>query len=202
MEESQDSLSSECENLNPYRRITKRIDSTKIRSNQKRDIEVNTSYTQELNVTKDVGFRAGAIIYTKINGQCYFCLGIDTQSGNLTDFGGGVKKGETIIEGGLRELEEESQGVFGKIDPVDIVDTLTFNTYNMSITFIPLNVKPDEITTIFNEKISSQEKTEVCNIIWLTKDELLECIHGRGKKKLYVRVRKLLAKVTSIISDL
>ncbi len=186
---------------NPYKRITRRIDSVKIRNNQKRDVEVNVSFTNELNIVKDTPVRAGAIIYTIADDKTYFCLGIDTQSGNLTDFGGGVKKGETIIEGGLRELEEESQGVFGHFDPSDIEDTVTFNSYNMAVIFIPLEVNKDEIIKVFNDKIRENDNPEVCDIVWLDTEEFLESVHGRGRK-LYIRVRKLLSKVTSTIREL
>lgn len=186
---------------NPFKRITRRIDSMKIRNNQKKDIDVNISLTQDMNIVKDNHVRSGAIIYTRYNNVTYFCLGIDTDSGNLTDFGGGVKKGETIVEGGLRELEEESQGVFGKISPEDIENAVVFHSYNMAIMFIPLEVNPREITKVFMNRIRKEEDHEVCDITWLNTEEFLESIHGRGKK-LYIRVRKLLSKVTSTITEL
>ena len=187
--------------VNPYKRITRRIDNMKIRHNQKRDIEVNISVAQDLNVLSDNSFRSGAIIYTRYNNVTYFCLGIDTESGNLTDFGGGVKRGETIVEGGLRELEEESQGVFGNIGPDDIENAVIFHSHNMAIMFIPLEVNPREITKKFMNKIKNEDEHEVCDITWLNAEEFLESIHGRGKK-LYIRVRKLLSKVTSTITEL
>ena len=186
---------------NPFKRITRRIDSMKIRNNQKKDLDVNVSLTQDMNIIKDNHVRSGAIIYTRYNGTTYFCLGVDTDSGNLTDFGGGVKKGETIIEGGLRELEEESQGVFGDISPEDIENAVIFHCHNMAIMFIPLEVNPREITKVFMNRIRKEEDHEVCDITWLNTEEFLESIHGRGKK-LYIRVRKLLSKVTSTITEL
>jgi len=200
MKTQENILSITSEKPNPYKRITRRIDSIKIRYNQKKDIEVNVSYNRQLNMTRDTPVRSGAIIYTRNNDKTYFCLGIDTQSGNITDFGGGVKKGETIVLGGLRELEEESQGVFGNIDPSEIRDTITFHSYNMAIMFIPLDVDMDQITKNFRSKIKGKTNPEVCDIVWLDTQELLESIHGRGRK-LYIRVRKLLSKVTSTIAD-
>ena len=55
------------------------------------------------------------IVLLHFEGKTYFCLGIDSNFGDLTDFGGGMKKNETFINCGLRELEEESKGVFGEI---------------------------------------------------------------------------------------
>lgn len=186
---------------NPYKRITRRIDNTKIRSNQKREIEVSISLAKDLNVNNGIPFRAGAIIYTKYNNNTYFCLGVDTESGNLTDFGGGVKKEETIIEGGLRELEEESLGIFGHIEPSDIENAVTFHCHNMAIIFINLNINPRDSVKMFNTNIEDKTELEVCDISWLNTEEFLESIHGRGKK-MYIRVRKLLAKVTSTITEL
>ena len=206
LSQSPDSLSDNdysdtSQDYNPYKLITRRIDTMKIRNNQKKELEVTTSSTLELDITKDIAFRSGAIIYTRDKDQIYFCLGIDTQSGNLTDFGGGVKKGESVVEGGLRELHEESLNIFGDIKSADILDTTTFHCFNMAIMFIPLDVDRDAITEQFKSLVRDKEEPEVCDIVWLTKDELLESIHGRGKK-LYIRVRRLLNKVTNAINDI
>lgn len=205
MDSSDETLSVSSESSNPYKRITRRIDSVKIRSNQKKDIEVNVSETTDLCMSRDNPVRAGAIIYTKKDGETYFCLGVDTQSGNLTDFGGGVKKDECVLDGALRELAEESLSVFGVIYKDDINKSTTFHTSNMAIVFIPLDVNMEEIHEGFQEKLrekeSEKEATEVCDIVWLDAKDFLESIHGRGLK-LYIRVRKLLAKVTKEISEL
>lgn len=192
-----------CMNENPFKLITRRIDSSKIRHNQKRDLEVTVSLIGDMKSQRELsGIRSGAIIYTHDdNGETLFCLGIDTKSGNITDFGGGVKKEETTVEGGLRELDEESQGVFGPLTPVGIKDELIFHCYNMAIMFIEMDVNPDTINTKFETRVKACTDPEVCGIVWLTTQELLESIHGRGNK-LYVRVRRLLNKVTTTIADL
>ena len=199
--EADNTLSLLLDDNNPYRLIRRRIDSMKIRHNQKKDLDVSVSFTRELDTVRDRPVRAGAIIYTHEGNKTYFCLGIDTQSGNLTDFGGGVKKGETIVEGGLRELEEESEGIFGTINTDDILNTVTFHCHNMAIMFIPLKVDRNEMIRTFKTRVRVNPTPEVCNIVWLTTDELLESIHGRGKK-LYNRVQRLLSKVTNTIREL
>ena len=201
MDSSDETLSVSSESSNPYKRITRRIDSVKIRNNQKKDIEVTVSETMDLSMNRDTPIRAGAIIYTKKDEETYFCLGVDTQSGNLTDFGGGVKKDECVLDGALRELAEESLDIFGVIYKDDINKSTTFHTSNMAIVFIPLDVNMEEIHEGFQEKLREKENPEVCDIVWLDKNDFLESIHGRGLK-MYIRVRKLLAKVTSSISDL
>jgi hypothetical protein len=201
METLNTTLSLSDEQDNPYKLITRRIDTLKIRNNQKRDIDVTVSSAKNLDIIKEVPVRSGAIIYTHEGKRTFFCLGIDTQSGNLTDFGGGVKKGETIVEGGLRELEEESQGVFGEIKPEDIKEAVTFHCHNMAIMFIQMNVDRTTITNNFKSQIAINPCPEVCDIVWLDTEEFMESIHGRGKK-LYIRVRRLLNKVTSHINEL
>lgn len=42
--------------------------------------------------------------------EVYFAFGVDEQSGDLTDFGGGVKKNETTTQSALREFDEETLG--------------------------------------------------------------------------------------------
>ncbi len=184
---------------NPYKLITRRIDSSKIRRNQKRDLDVTVSNTKDMMIVKDnIPYRSGAIIYTKINGKTYFCLGIDTQSGNITDFGGGVKMGETIVKGGLRELAEESQNIF---DIRDVDDSIIFHCYNMAIMFIKTDKNSTQSYNLFRNRMRNEIDPEVCDIVWLTTEEFLESIHGRGHK-LYIRVRRLLNKVTDEISNL
>jgi len=197
---SNDNINMDTDIENPFKLITRRIDGAKIR-NQKKELEVTTSKIEDMDIVKDIPFRSGAIVYIHENNKTYFCLGVDTQSGNLTDFGGGVKKGETIIEGGLRELKEESLGVFGDVGQQVISDNIIFHCFNMAIMFIPLNVDRATIEREFRENVKNKVDPEVCDIVWLSTDEFLESIHGRGKK-LYIRVIRLLNKVTNTISQL
>ena len=196
-----DNISDDSGSNNPYKLITRRIDSMKIRNNHKKDLEVTTTRTKDMDVIRDIAVRAGAVIYTKEGDKTFFCFGIDTQSGNLTDFGGGVKKGETIVEGGLRELHEESLNVFSSITQENMEKSITFHCFNMAIMFIPMEVDRSVIEQQFKEKVNSRPFPEVCDVVWLTTDEVLESIHGRGKK-LYIRVRRLLSKVTNSIAEL
>jgi hypothetical protein len=186
---------------NPYKLVTRRIDSNRIRLGKKKEIVVYISSAKEMHIIKDNSSRAGAIIYTHLNGQTLFCLGVDTESKNLTDFGGGVKKEETLIEGGLRELYEESQGVFGDLVPTDVEDSIMFHTHNMGIMFIEMEVDPTDIETEFQNRIKINPSPEVCGIAWLTTKELVDSIQGKGAK-MYIRVKKLLNQVTNIIEDL
>lgn len=60
--------------------------------------------------------RSGAIpTLTDEDGQTVYCFGSDRRTNDLSDFSGGIKyvmANENAISGGLRELDEESLGVF------------------------------------------------------------------------------------------
>ena len=119
--------------------------------------------------------RSGVIPYTVIeeNGDRfkYFCLGIDSQYGTLTDFGGGVKKYETFAKAASRELEEESLGVFNfKSDKIYENSMAIYDT-NMIIMFV--NIKIDSINDSvikFHKKYSKVNQSENKGIIWIHED--------------------------------
>ena len=187
---------------NKYKLINRRIDTNRIRHKIANNLEVHTSICKNVKVYNEGPIRSGAIIYTHHEGKTYFCMGIDSCYGDLTDFAGGVKKGESVLQGGLRELHEESLGVFGELRESDIYENLAFYSNNMVIMFIRLNVNMDKIKKSFIiKKNCCDNKLEVSNIYWLTKSEFLESISCKGKK-MYSRVQKILSKVTEIIQAL
>lgn len=186
---------------NPYKLITRRIDSGRIIYKQRKRINVDVDLIKYMKpVLSGNPIRSGAIIYTKYQGQTYFCLGVDAESNDLTDFGGGVKKHENNIVGGLRELCEESQGLFN-LTPDEVTDDIVVYSHNMMIMFIYRDVDMHETVLNFREKIKNKENPEVKNIVWLTTDKILESIHCKGRK-MYVRVSKLLSKATATIGSL
>jgi hypothetical protein len=191
---------------NKYGLITKRIDTNKIRNKSVKNAKIYSSTLRNVKIhDEESSIRSGVIIYTHYKGKTYFCLGVDSTYGDLTDFSGGKKLTETIAEGGLRELEEESLGVFGKISPEEIMECLTFYTFNMVIIFVHRNVDMDKIKKNFKsrlgEKIKNQDKVEVSDICWLEKKEFIDSINGKGKR-LYSRVKRILSKTVEIISAL
>ncbi len=186
---------------NKYKLVTRRIDNNKIRHKSVRNIEVFTSAVKNVKMDSDGPIRSGAIIYTHFQGKTYFALGQDSIYGDLTDFSGGKKQNETIIEGGLRELEEESLGVFGKLGVSDVKESTGFYCNNMLIMFIHLNVDMTAIVKEFNLRLCSKGNVEVNGIIWLEKKDFIDTVNGKGKR-LYSRVRRILSKVTEIISEI
>jgi hypothetical protein len=189
---------------NRFKLVTRRIDNGRIRHKSVKNMEVFTTTVKNVKMTGDGPIRSGAIIYTHFQGKTYFALGQDSVYGDLTDFSGGKKQGESIIEGGLRELEEESLGVFGKVLVSDVKDCMGFYTNNMLVMFIHLDVNMQRIVEEFDKRLgekSENENLEVNQIVWLEKSDFLNSIEGKGRR-LYSRVRRLLSKVTDIIAEI
>ena len=189
---------------NRYKLVTRRIDNGRIRHKSVKNMEVFTSALKNVKMVSEGPIRSGAIIYTHFQGKTYFALGQDSVYGDLTDFSGGKKQGESIIEGGLRELEEESLGVFNKICVSDVKDCMGFYTNNMLIMFIHLDVNMQRVVQEFDKRLgekSENENLEVNQIVWVEKSDFLNIIDGKGRR-LYSRVRRLLSKVTDIIAEI
>ena len=74
----------------------------------------------------------------------------------------------------------------------------------MLIMFIHLDVNMQRIVEEFDRKLGERkgsENLEVDQIIWLEKSDFINSIEGKGRR-LYSRVRRLLSKVTDIISEI
>ena len=121
--------------------------------------------------------RAGIIPYTCINGNYFFCLGRDTASGELTDFGGGVRKNETIFEGANREFHEETRNVFAfdindrKIASQSIVvqtDYMTIFFVNVSDRYISLSKQ------LFHT--SKSIDAEINDIFWINEVDFVNLV--------------------------
>lgn len=175
----------------------------------KSDLEkvVQSGLLKNIKMAQDSPLRSGAIITTRYRGKTYFCLGIDAVHHELTDFSGGVKKGETVIEGGLRELEEESLGIFGKIRTEDVLNSTGFYTNNMLIMLIHLNVDIQLVRQDFHSRLAAykkgeheENKIEVSDLIWLNTQELVGSIRGNSRsRKMYSRVKKMLFKMINYL---
>lgn len=139
--------------------------------------------------------RGGVIVYTYVNGQILFGLGVDTKSGDITDFGGGVSKFDgTIINGALREFKEESLGIFGSIQPSELRKFITIYNKKIFSIFIKFNVQPIKINQIFQERVKMIPNPEVKDIMWFSEDNFIKLIKGDavGGKKIFFRIQPML----------
>lgn len=89
--------------------------------------------------------RCGVIPYSydSNTGNLVYLLAKHKKTGELGDFGGGIKKNEFALLGGLREFKEESRGIFGNKyeNTNNVVDKVVLLDNNMAIIFIYIDQK-------------------------------------------------------------
>ena len=191
--DSSDSLEN---NDDKFSRITQRIDSNMIRYSNRQRYFSFTRYAFNIDWSHVKPARGGVIVYTIVNGKLFFGLGVDTKSGDLTDFGGGIryKKDQNAIQGALREFMEESLSVFGVFTQEDVQKNLVVYSPNMLILFIHLKLDIANVNEVFTSRVNTSRNPEICNIVWLPQEQFRTMIKtgSLGTQFLYSRVRKLL----------
>lgn len=123
--------------------------------------------------------RCGVIPYTIFNDKIYFLFGRDSKFNELSDFGGGIKKRENTLSGGVREFQEESNSLFGDAfyKPNNFVSDLTITNLEMKMAMI---FKPIGIEWIYSasRKFESancsikKKNCEICGVEWVCLDEM------------------------------
>ena len=139
--------------------------------------------------------RSGAILYKLQGNEFVFLMGIDTKSGEITDFAGGIKlKQENQVSGGLRELEEESCGVFGSIDENEVSEHLVIYNKDTVIMLIHIDFDPVGVIKEFNKRITFIEKPEVSGLLILSINDLKNLIKGNlfGNRIMYSKIKDML----------
>jgi len=134
--------------------------------------------------------RGGVILYCDHNNEKLFGLGIDYNTRDITDFGGGIKQTETFLKACLREFDEESLGVFSDLIEKTPEEELmnyyaVYNHYSVAI-FIKIPYEEYyQRTLIFKEKvkkiIDENRKPEVINISWFNYESLNKIINSENK---------------------
>lgn len=151
--------------------------------------------------------RAGVIIYAKIDDVKYFCLGVDSKYGTLTDFGGGVKSNETFLQAASRELREESLNVF-KFKAIELhkYSSIVYDK-NMSIMFLRIKISDmNKFVIQFHKRLSKSNYSENSSIMWVNESIFNELVRtGKGIKDdnfiypaIYKPVCDLLRSVSSM----
>lgn len=154
------------------------------------------NYVCDIDLRKVKPSRAGIIVYTTYRDRVLFCMGTDTATKDLTDFGGGInyKKDFDAVGGAIREFGEESLNVFGKLDRKDLNNCLAVYSDNIMIIFVRINVFPKVISSIFKERVKNEKNPEVSKLSWLTTDQLYQYIRNENVDgvSMYSKVRTLL----------
>jgi len=137
------------------------------------------------------------------NMKLYFLLARDQSSGDITDFGGGVKQNEVSLIASMREFREESDEIFGNLyDRInDFNMTIALLTRTMSVLFVPLHEEwyhkaIPTFNTKRSDKYSCQRKkshNEVSEIIWFSEDEFRRLLLPKNKE-MWKRVQNFYRK--------
>lgn len=125
--------------------------------------------------------RSGVILYTYHNNKLYFGFGVDKVYNEFSDFGGKIESGENVIETAIRELNEESLGLF-QLTKKDIDDSLMLYNDNMAIIFVKFDADVLTINDDFQRLLTKAKKYEVKAIVWLSYDELQQEIKKQHSK--------------------
>jgi hypothetical protein len=118
--------------------------------------------------------RAGIIPYYTVDGKLYFCLAQDRQSGDYTDFGGGVRiSKEDCVGGAVREFKEESFRIFGTINRTKLRSCPAVISGNTMVIFAKLEpIDFDPIRNKFNAIKERTHYSENEDIICVSLEEL------------------------------
>jgi len=156
-------------------------------------------------------FRAGVIPFTIIDSKKYFCLGVDTKYGTLTDFGGGVKRDEHFLTAACRELEEESLGIFD-FKSKDCMEKLQKNSItihdgNTAIVFVNVRIDNlEEISRLYQSRYSRLNRAENSGIMWIPEDSFFYLIKSgktiRNGKIIYPSVYKVVNDLLRSVSNI
>ena len=172
--------------------------------------------TSKINCVKNVNWerikpqRGGIIPYTIYEDEVYFGLGVDTQTGDMTDFGGGIryKKDGDAVTGSLREFMEESLCVFGSYESDSVSNNIVVYNDTIMIVFIHFELNMEKINRIFDSRVKNSNFAEISSLIWLPKSIFISTITTGVltteffSRKLYFRVRKLLQSCVDFCSCL
>ncbi len=161
-------------------------------------------YGNELNNTLDP-VRAGVIPFTVRDNHIYFLLGIDRRTRELTDFGGGVKSTETMVEGALREFYEESCKIFGDIITKSDLEksmAVTNATRDTAIIFLHVNSSWIDIAeTKFKrsqQELSNIKKhNELIGIKWVVDQYFRLIAFNRRSQCMWRRIQNMLCSHTT-----
>jgi len=137
-------------------------------------------YTFVKNPQKD-----GSYLY-----EIYLLMGIHAKSGEVTDFGGGVKKAESDVEASLRELNEETFGMFNDVTTDNLKTCVAISRPKCEKTIGPTKTKVyvEGISAIFlpvsNEWFEKAERVfkkaslvdserEIRSVMWIKGSDFL-----------------------------
>lgn len=138
--------------------------------------------------------RGGVILYTLRDGKLLFGFGLDNKYNELTDFSGGIsyKKDDNAVIGALRELREESLGLYD-VSFEQVKNSYVLYDKHHLVLFLYTTDHPEEVVDDFRELHKDSKKSELKDIVWITEEELFMAIKMKSSH-IYIRLLNFLAK--------
>ena len=140
--------------------------------------------------------RTGIIPYTVVDNVIYCLLGVDRQSSDYSDFGGGRKRNESFAMGAVRECREETENILS-FKPDMIENYLSIWNEKIGIVFVPVMLTDMQIKSIaelINKKLAQKDNAEMASVEWISWGVFIDIIKHQSYKqhKLYEEIRSLL----------
>lgn len=136
--------------------------------------------------------RSGVVPYVVFGNTIYFLFGIDKNTKELTDFGGGVKKGEDVLTGALREFREETSRVFMTMYNVEkLKKGISLINQDMCIIFVRLNGEQFKYGI---EQFKTKKNAEIDKFYCMREDLLVKLLNSKNKEmiKMWDKIYKFL----------
>lgn len=157
---------------------------------------MSVSRIGDIDLKKITVRRVGVIPYVVVDGKkgersFIFGMGVDTNTSDLSDFGGSLKtRDKTVAHGALREFKEESLEVFC-ISDKEIERSMSKSVILIGkkscIIFIRVECDPDVICNLFSERRAAKdedesEEPEMQTIVWMDEKKLRKEIKSKDSK--------------------
>lgn len=138
-------------------------------------------------------YRSGIIPYFIDNNNTKsFILGIDNKYMEYTDFGGGKKLNENVIQTALRELNEECLGIFNQ--QINIQNSIVVEQQGLFIFFVKITGNFIEYNNNFESRKKYFKNREIYKLSLLSFDDLVSLSnnHTVNNIPLYPNIKSLL----------
>ena len=153
-----------------------------------------TSFVNPYTLKEIKSIRSSVILYTIINNNIWFLLGIDKKTGEITDLGGGIKKHENNLVAGYREFNEETNGIFKDVtNSINLDNTVALINYKqrhgvdsnmkkylMSVLFIPVDGSFTIKSRQFKNEVNNNGDAcndEIKDLVWIKDVEFIDLIN-------------------------
>ncbi len=160
---------------------------------------------RDLDTKTDPIRRAGVIPFTVKNNSLYFLLGIDRGTRELTDFGGGVKSAETMVDGALREFTEESCEIFSSTITKEHIrhsPAIINSLQNSAIFFLRIDSHwidtAEEVFDTYQKELRQIKKhNELIGIKWIVDSDFKLVAFNRRSQCMWKRIQNMLRMNTT-----